>query len=67
MLLFVAGDEQLEGMNVLESVVHSEFSDPAILIMKELVTIRYSKGELIKLRDVPLSKKKPDFFDAAEV
>ncbi|KAG5868188.1 hypothetical protein JTB14_030261 [Gonioctena quinquepunctata] len=55
------GDEQIEGMGVSDT---PEFSDPAILLVRrEVVKIRYTREELVKLRDVPLSKKKPDFFD----
>ncbi|KAJ8936844.1 hypothetical protein NQ314_012160 [Rhamnusium bicolor] len=57
-------DEQMEGMSVSDV---PEFTDPAILVVREIVKIRYTKDELIKLRDAPLSKKKPDFFDASEV
>ncbi|XP_072379891.1 eukaryotic translation initiation factor 4E transporter-like isoform X2 [Diabrotica undecimpunctata] len=44
-----------------------EFTDPAILVIRETVKISYSKEELLKLREAPLSKKKPDFFDTSEV
>lgn len=43
-----------------------EFTDPAILAVREITRVRYSKEELINLRDAPLSKKKPDFWESIE-
>ncbi|CAG9830300.1 unnamed protein product [Diabrotica balteata] len=60
------GDEQVEGMSVSDAPTE-EFTDPAILVIRETVKISYSKEELLKLREAPLSKKKPDFFDTSEV
>uniref|UniRef100_A0A6P7GA96 Uncharacterized protein LOC114339701 n=1 Tax=Diabrotica virgifera virgifera TaxID=50390 RepID=A0A6P7GA96_DIAVI len=44
-----------------------ELTDPAILVIRETVKISYSKEELLNMREAPLSKKKPDFFDTSEV
>lgn len=60
------GDEQVEGMSVSD-VPTEDFADPAILVIRENVKISYSKDELLKLREAPLSKKKPDFIDPSEV
>uniref|UniRef100_A0A6P7GAA1 Eukaryotic translation initiation factor 4E transporter-like n=1 Tax=Diabrotica virgifera virgifera TaxID=50390 RepID=A0A6P7GAA1_DIAVI len=60
------GDEQVEGMSVSDAPTE-EFTDPAILVIRETVKISYSKEELLKIREAPLSKKKPDFFDTSEV
>lgn len=62
-LLFIPGDEQIEGMSVSDI---PEFTDPAILAVREITKLRYTKDELINLRDVPLSKKKPDFLESTE-
>ncbi|KYB27082.1 eukaryotic translation initiation factor 4E nuclear import factor 1 [Tribolium castaneum] len=43
----------------------TEFSDPAILAVNP--KFRYEKEELLKLRDAPLSQRKPDFLDVNEV
>lgn len=43
-----------------------EFTDPAILAVREITRVRYTKEELINLRNVPLSKKKPDFLESTE-
>lgn len=51
----------------LSDVPTEEFTDPAILVIRENVKISYSKDELLKLREAPLSKKKPDFIDTSEV
>ncbi|XP_050499218.1 eukaryotic translation initiation factor 4E transporter-like isoform X3 [Diabrotica virgifera virgifera] len=59
-------DEQVEGMSVSDAPTE-EFTDPAILVIRETVKISYSKEELLKIREAPLSKKKPDFFDTSEV
>ncbi|XP_056637845.1 eukaryotic translation initiation factor 4E transporter-like isoform X2 [Diorhabda sublineata] len=59
-------DEQVEGMSVSD-VPTEDFADPAILVIRENVKISYSKDELLKLREAPLSKKKPDFIDPSEV
>lgn len=40
-----------------------EFADPAILAVRDSPKYHYSKDELIKLREVPLSKKKPEFIN----
>ncbi|CAG9814994.1 unnamed protein product [Phaedon cochleariae] len=61
------GDEQMEGMSVSEEAAMPEFSDPAILFVRETAKIQYTKDELMKLREAPLSKRKPDFFDPSEV
>jgi translation initiation factor 4E transporter len=42
-----------------------ELSDPAILAVNP--KFRYGKEELLKLRDAPLSQRKPDFLDVNEV
>lgn len=53
----------MEGMSVSDI---PEFTDPAILAVREITRICYSKEELINLRNVPLSKKKPDFLEPTE-
>lgn len=40
-------------------------SDPAILAVNP--KFRYGKEELLKLREAPLSQRKPDFLDVNEV
>ncbi|KAJ8916524.1 hypothetical protein NQ315_000166 [Exocentrus adspersus] len=57
-------DERIEGMSVSDM---PEFTDPAILVVREMVKIRYTKEELIVLRESPFSKKKPDTFDVNDV
>lgn len=59
----IAGDEQIEGMSISDI---PEFTDPAILAVREITKLRYTKEELINLRNVPLSKKKPDFLESTE-
>ncbi|XP_044762842.1 eukaryotic translation initiation factor 4E transporter-like isoform X3 [Coccinella septempunctata] len=59
-------DEHLIGGMVYEEVIIDppEFSDPAILAVRDGPKYRYSKDELLGLKEVPLSKKKPDFINA---
>lgn len=54
----------MEGISVSDV---PEFQDPAILVVKEIIKICYTKEELLKLRDVPLSKTKPELLDSSEV
>lgn len=60
---YFLGDEQIEGMSVSDI---PEFTDPAILAVKEKPKVCYTKEELINLREAPLSKKKPDFLETTE-
>ncbi|XP_045468116.1 eukaryotic translation initiation factor 4E transporter-like isoform X9 [Harmonia axyridis] len=58
-------DEHLISSMVFEKIdIDSpEFADPAILAVRDSPKYRYSKDELIGLKEVPLSKKKPDFLN----
>lgn len=42
-----------------------EFNDPAILDVKYNVRKRYDMDELIRIRTLPLSNKRPSFLDTA--
>ncbi|XP_045468126.1 eukaryotic translation initiation factor 4E transporter-like isoform X18 [Harmonia axyridis] len=61
----VKEDEHLISSMVFEKIdIDSpEFADPAILAVRDSPKYRYSKDELIGLKEVPLSKKKPDFLN----
>ncbi|KAL3270522.1 hypothetical protein HHI36_021061 [Cryptolaemus montrouzieri] len=57
---------QNEDEQLIDGIVFSntpELTDPAILAVREIPKFQYSKEELINLREVPLSKKKPDFIN----
>lgn len=61
----VAGDEQTGGgMSVSDA---PEFSDPAILEVYNATRRRYTRDELLALKDAPMSQKRPDFLDITEV
>ncbi|XP_018330068.1 eukaryotic translation initiation factor 4E transporter-like isoform X2 [Agrilus planipennis] len=62
-------DEEIEGMSLVSletTEFTAEFTDPAILAAKPaVVRIRYTKEELVKLRQAPQSLKRPECFDPA--
>ncbi|XP_019876564.1 eukaryotic translation initiation factor 4E transporter isoform X2 [Aethina tumida] len=59
------GDEQTGGgMSVSDA---PEFSDPAILEVYNATRRRYTRDELLALKDAPMSQKRPDFLDITEV
>lgn len=61
----VPGDEG-EGMSLSTTMEIPEFSDPAILAVKQSqVKFRYSKEDLLELRETSLSRKYPEFLNPA--
>lgn len=61
-VFFFVSEDDIENMT-MENV---EFNDPAILEAVPLsIKYRYSRDELIGLRHVPLSQKRPEFLDTA--
>ncbi|CAH1998845.1 unnamed protein product [Acanthoscelides obtectus] len=69
------GDQQMDGVSLTSEVGSmgsggggGPLQDPAILMVRETTTanksiIRYSREQLLKLRDVPAAKKRPDFLN----
>ncbi|VEN55433.1 unnamed protein product [Callosobruchus maculatus] len=78
----VSGDQQLEGVSLTSETSSTgsgeggggPLQDPAILLVREMSTttttnrniIRYSREQLLKLRDVPAAKKRPDFLNTTD-
>ncbi|KAK9874482.1 hypothetical protein WA026_002829 [Henosepilachna vigintioctopunctata] len=58
-------DEQIiEGIKISSVPSRSpELADPAILAVREVPKYRYTKAELLSLRDAPLSRRKPDILN----
>ncbi|CAH1998847.1 unnamed protein product [Acanthoscelides obtectus] len=68
-------DQQMDGVSLTSEVGSmgsggggGPLQDPAILMVRETTTanksiIRYSREQLLKLRDVPAAKKRPDFLN----
>ncbi|KAF5291743.1 hypothetical protein FQA39_LY14231 [Lamprigera yunnana] len=55
-------DEQVDGTSLKLNLDNAAFNDPAILAAKSVV--RYTREELIRLRQVPLSQRKPEHLNA---
>lgn len=54
-------DEQMEGLSLALNMDTSEFNDPAILAAKPGQPVcRYTREQLLQLRQVPLSQKRPE-------
>ncbi|XP_031330905.1 uncharacterized protein LOC116161627 isoform X3 [Photinus pyralis] len=54
-------DEQMDGLSLSLNVDATELNDPAILAVKPGQPVyRYTREELMQLRQVPLSQKRPE-------
>lgn len=55
----------MEGMSLAVTLDPPQFTDPAILAVKSSQIIyRYTRDELLQLRQVPLSQKRPDYLNS---
>nr|CAH7769014.1 unnamed protein product [Callosobruchus chinensis] len=72
-------DQQLEGVSLTSETSSTgsgeggggPLQDPAILMVREIMStnrsiIRYTREQLLKLRDVPAAKKRPDFLNTSD-